>query len=158
MGLHEYAEAKRLMQHYPDWMHFVGPGDPDAIRLAEIALGLRFPPSYRQFLLDYALGFFGAKSFSGVKDANFEVGSSSNTVWETLSCRRDYNLPTNLVYIQNGILDEDFFLQINGEGESPVVSYNVGLGLDPNQTPVVIAPDFGTFFLDTIKEQIRRRT
>jgi hypothetical protein len=60
---------------------------------AESALGLKFPPTYRKFLLEYGCGNIFGMEFYGVVDDNFINSSIPDAIWITLNERKTSNLP-----------------------------------------------------------------
>ena len=86
MGMQEYETAVELMNQYPQHQDFMGPRDENLIRKAEEILGLRYPPIYRRFLLEY-----GAGGFFGFEVYGITTRAISNGVWYTLQLRERFN-------------------------------------------------------------------
>ena len=129
---------------------FEGQKDDALIEKAEVALGLRFPPTYKRFLAELGCGDIEGLEFYGIIDDDFESSSVPNAIWLTLD-ERKLGLPNNLILIyaaDNGAyyaLDAD---QVNSEGEYPVVSYEL------NGNTVRIAEDYGSFMLAELKTML----
>ena len=56
----DYEKALALMNKYPESQHFVGARSETVGEAAEKRLDLKFPPSYRTFVLEFGAGNFGA--------------------------------------------------------------------------------------------------
>jgi len=104
-------------------IEFSGPVDDAKIREAESALGVTFPPSYRDYLRRYGAMEVDGRSFGGLSAAA-AVGSVGDVVAFTRHARADHGLPVRYVAID--FQDGDAFLCIDtgrqdADGESPLV-------------------------------------
>jgi len=158
--MQDYEKAKEIMAKYPGKQFFSGPKPESLIQAAERALELKFPPTYRRFLLEYGAGAFGAFEVYGVIDTDFEQSSIPDAIWATLKKRNRGWLPSNLVVI-SALGDGDLFCLDLGakEGsEAPVVIHEAGYREEKHRGEVreVIARDFGEFFLQGVQRQVRR--
>ena len=104
-----------------------GPATEAAVASAESTLGLRFPPSYRHFLLRYGAslcsGFeiYGLPSVPGPD----EPPQWSNVIASTLHLRPDC-LPENAIQISHDGMDHGYFLQCSlsdASFEGPVIEW-----------------------------------
>ena len=146
------------MQNYEralDLIDEIGSGDfegakPEAlVEKAEVTLGLKFPPSYRRFLLELGCGDIEGVEVYGVIDDNFERSSVPNGIWMTLSQREAIDLKNDLVIVGE---DGDGTLHaidtgVIENGESPVVRLSVD-----GRNSEKIADDFGSYLLSRIEE------
>ncbi|HYG66900.1 MAG TPA: SMI1/KNR4 family protein [Anaeromyxobacteraceae bacterium] len=147
MSWRDLERAFELIEVHPDLADFVGPREEALVRAAEKALGLTFPPSYREFLLRFGAGGFGGEEFYGVIDEQFEDSSVPNGVWVTLSERRT-GLPPDVVVV-GATGDGDYYvLRCTDASEPPVVLFQPGWKV---QRPEAIAEDFGAFLLDQVR-------
>jgi hypothetical protein len=87
MSINEYLKSKVIIQNNKK-ASFVGPRDESVIQEAEKALSLEFPPSYRQFLLDFGCGDINSHEFYGIINSNFEKSAVPNGIWLTLNERK----------------------------------------------------------------------
>ena len=104
--------------------------------LAEDALGLRFPPTYRGFLLRSGCGDITGCEFYGLIDDEFEDSSVPNGVWLTLRERQDSGLPKTLVIVYSDGMGTYFAIdtaQSTSGDENPIVSWQ------PDADPEVVA-------------------
>jgi hypothetical protein len=62
MAQYDYGAARALIAEHPDLADFDGPKDEQLVAAAEQLLGLSFPADYRNFLLEFGAGSFGAKN------------------------------------------------------------------------------------------------
>ncbi len=89
-----------------------GPTPEATVASAEASLGLRFPPSYRQFLRRYGASLCSGFEIYGlppVPDPG-EQPQWSNVVESTLSLRPS-SLPKNSIQISHDGMDHGYFLQ-----------------------------------------------
>lgn len=131
---------------------FAGPRGEALVATAEAALGVELPPSYRRFVVELGAGSVGAREFYGVIDDDFVESSVPDGIWLTLSERKQLSLPKPLVIVGEDGMGGYYVLdtsQRDAVGESPVVIWTPGgAGLE------VVAPDFGTFFLRAVEEEL----
>lgn len=156
MALTEYEQAVAAISEHPHLRDFVGPRPEHLVEAAERMLGLRFPPTYRRFLLEYGAGSFGSAEIYGVIDANFEHSSVPNGIWYTLSERKESSLPTEMVVIYNDGMGDLFCLDChlkNGQDEASVVTFQPGFPAH-DQHSERIADDFGSFLLELVAREI----
>jgi antitoxin YobK len=153
MSMEELDRALALIKEHPDEASFVGPRPKLLVRAAEKALGLKLPPTYRRFVTELGAGNFGAAEVYGLIDADFERSSVPDGVWSTLRAREDDKLPPDLIVI--GAEDDEItcLRVIAGEEEAPVLVINAGEDKERVGTRT-IAPDFGTYFLARVEEEL----
>ena len=129
---------------------FEGPKSSALVEKAEVALGLRFPPTYRKFLAELGCGDIEGLEFYGLIGDDFESSSIPDAIWLTLNERKS-GLPSNLVLIY-ATGDGAYYAldtnQVNSDGENPVVSYEV------NRSTKKIADDYGAFMLSELKTML----
>lgn len=156
MSYQDYEEAAKLIDANAELRHFVGERPKSLISKAEQALDLQFPASYRDYLLRYGAGSFGAEEIYGVIGDDFEHSSVPDAIWYTLGERSKYRLPVHLVVIYDTGGEETFcldFSKMNEHNEPAVVAY--ATGVDPEyQEYEVIAEDFGEFLLNRVKREV----
>jgi hypothetical protein len=89
-----------------------GPATEHAVALAESTLSLRFPPSYRQFLLRYGASLCSGFEIYGLPPvSDLDVPPQwSNVTAETLRLRPNC-LPEKSVHIAHDGMDHGYFLQ-----------------------------------------------
>ena len=143
IAMYNYKEAKDLLS--TGETDFDGLKSESTIKSAEKALGLRFPPSYRQFLLDFGCGDFNGIEIYGIIDDNFESSSAPNGVWLTLNERSEISLDSKYIIIGSSGSGEYFAidaLDVDDFGEGPVVL------LSPNGYYCMhVAASFGAYLL-----------
>ena len=126
------------------------------VRRAEQALGIRFPPSYRRFLLELGAGGVGGEEIYGLVNDGFEDSRPPQPVGLTRQLRRDGQISDDLVVIYNLGQGSYYALEASkagADGEAPVVGFTPGLNSAGDDLEVV-APDFGRFFLDTVRADL----
>ena len=131
---------------------FEGPKTDALVQLAEQRLGVKFPPTYKEFLLRLGCGDIAGVEFYGIIDENFDDSAIPNGIWLTLHRREKFGLdPAVLLVGQSG---EGYYAidtsQTDDFGECPVVDW-IPI---PKEQLEIIAPDFGKFFLDRIQEAL----
>src|SRR5262249_29464172 len=86
MSLEKYRRALELITKAGGG-GFVGARPAAMVARAEAALGLRFPPSYRQFLLELGAGDVGGFEVYGVVNDNFTDARVPDAIALTLQAR-----------------------------------------------------------------------
>ena len=156
MGLGDLRAALRLVDEHRDRADFTDGQPEELIERAEQALGVGFPPSYREFVRVLGAGDIAGAEFYGVCSAEFESSSVPNGIWFTLQERTDSGLPAPLVVVYSvgeGTLCALDTAKHDEDGESPVVAWVPGVSRSDEQLESV-APDFGTFFRETIENAL----
>ena len=151
MSMADYVSAKAILTANKSRADFVGPRSEVLIRKAEDFLNIQFPPTYRQFLLDYGAGNFGPEEFFGVIDEDFESSSVPDAVWYTFTERKEVNLPGELFVIGETGTGELYCLDLN-KSHGPVVIIDPGADISKQKE---IANDFGAFLLNRIQNTTR---
>ncbi len=155
MSMTDYKAAVALVGQHPEHVVYVGAGCGEArIAEAEQALGMPLPPTYRRFLADFGSILFVGDRIYGIKPDGPIDDPASYAVWVTLKNRAAGWLPPQLVIIAQDGMGGDYVL--DGRAASPGAEYPVAIresGLrEPDGSLEVVAPDFGAFFLDRVRE------
>jgi len=151
----EFEAALAIISAHPELADFVGPREPQLIEKAEQALGVIFPPTYRAFARRLGAGSFGSFEVYGVIDDNFQHSTIPNGIWATLRAREDWPLPAPMLVVYNDgmtgylVIDSS---RVGADGENPVVSWYPGRMF--GRTPESVARDFGSFFLEYIRDEL----
>jgi hypothetical protein len=156
MSIQDYSSAVRLIQQNSDLSDFIGECSEKLVKKAEEKLKVIFPQSYRNFLLNFGAGNFGAEEIFGVIKEDFENSGIPDAIWFTLKQRKEIELPSNLVIIYHTGGEEMFCLDLNTMGkygEPAVVSYVIGVNLE-DQIFEIIANDFGEFLLQRVESEL----
>jgi hypothetical protein len=146
----DLEKAFEIIEEGSDLADFEGPKDEKLVAAAEKALGLKFPPTYRRFLLELGAGSFGGAEIYGVIDGNFTDSSVPNGIWLTLQEREESQLPAILVVVAATGEGGYDCLDVRGAGEAKVVLFAPG---SKSQTLEVEAEDFGAFLLDQVRAE-----
>jgi len=131
---------------------FEGPKPEALVARAEAALGLVFPPSYRQFLLELGCGSVGGFEVYGLVDDDFTHSAVPDAIWLTLEERRNVGLDPRYVVIGtlgDGTLDCLDTVHLDREGEAPVVQLSA-----EGEDPVKLADSFGEYFLTEVESAL----
>lgn len=130
---------------------FDGPKSEDLLTKAEQALGLVFPPTFNAFLKRFGCGDIAGVEFFGVIDDDFADSSIPDSIWLTLQERTRSNLPDSHIIVAatgtGGFFNID--CSIEESGENPVVEWWANSSVSK-----VVADDYGSFFLTTIREAL----
>lgn len=143
----EYERAVALIDEHEDQADFVGPRSLELIQRAELAVGLRFPPTYRRFLSEYGAGNIGGTEIFGVVDDDFETSSVPDAIWLNLTHPRE----DLFVFYALGEGTE-FCLDTSRtapDGEMPVIAVDPG-----GEVREEIAPDFGSALHMLVREEL----
>jgi hypothetical protein len=154
MSMHDYERAVALIRANASRSDFDGRKDVALIEAAESAVGVRFPPTYRRFLLEYGCGNIAGREFYGIIDENFEDSGIPDGVWLTVRMRREAQLPRQLILVaETG--DGGYYAidtsRIIGASEPPVVLWWPNLGAATDK-PQEISPDFGSFLYEQVAQ------
>jgi antitoxin YobK len=146
MSMADYDRARAMLAASSAVVHFAGPRPPALVDKAEATLGLRYPESYRRFLLEYGAGSVGPAEFYGVIDEHWDDSSVPDGVWYTRSERKQSRLPDHFVVVGDtggGML----YVIDTSEPGGPVYV------LAPWDLAAVrqrVADDFGAYFLQRV--------
>jgi hypothetical protein len=155
MGMQEYEEGLALIEDELDGSDFESQPE-ERVDRAEAALGVRFPPTYRRFLKELGSGGLGSEEIYGLVNDDFDSARPPQAVGTTLEMRRDGYIPDDVVVIY-GLGDGTYYgLQtssVGPDGECPVVGFVPGAQAAGEELEVV-HPDFGHFFLDTMRFEV----
>lgn len=118
-----------------------GPVDKNKIDLAEKALGVTFPPSYKKYLEEFGAIEIDNYSIAGLTQR--DVGELGDVVAFTRYAREEFGLPSQ--YVALDFKDGDDFLcidtsQKDASSESPIVLINP---VTKRQHGSVVSPSFG---------------
>jgi len=148
MSLERYRRARELIAS-AGLGDFEGPKPESLVIRAEEALGLRFPPSYREFLLELGSGDVAGFEVYGLVDEDFIDSAVPDAVWLTLEERQSNGLDPRFVIIGalgDGTYDCLDTAHVDGTGEAPVVQLSADF-----EDPVKLADSFGEFFLGEVE-------
>lgn len=148
MSMADYQRARAIIRQNRSKGRFAGERPEQLVQKAELTLGVRFPPTYRQFLLDYGAGNFGPVEFYGVIDEDFENSSTPDGVWYTLTERTQADLPRDLIVVGDTGTGELYCLDLS-TGDGPVVVVDPASDMAYREQ---VAPDFGAFLLQRIQQ------
>jgi hypothetical protein len=156
MSYKDYETAIKLIEENKDLKIVIGGCSLNLICLAESKLNLKFPNSYKEFLMQYGALCFGAEEIYGIVKEDFEKSEVPDSIWYTLLERRVAKMPDSLLVIYDTGSEELFCLDFNNlsiEGEPTVVVFVPGVDLE-YQSYEIIAEDFGQFLLDRVKIEL----
>ncbi|MFC4775750.1 SMI1/KNR4 family protein [Paenibacillus sp. GCM10023252] len=145
----KYQNAVNRIKQHPELSDFNGGVPEEIVVKAEKLLGLKFPESYRDFLLQFGVGNFGFIEIYGIINDDFYNSGVPDAVWYTLQEREEVNFPLNLIVIHDTSGGELFCLDTS-QPNAPVVTYHIGYDIEV-QTYEVIANDFGEFLLERVE-------
>jgi len=130
---------------------FAGPKPESLLASAEAALGFRFPPSYRQFLLELGSGDVAGFEIYGLVDDHFEEARVPDAIALTLEARRAGLDPRYLLIgtLGDGSHDCHDTGHLDGSGEAPVVQLSSDF-----EEPVRLADSFGAYFLAEVGDAL----
>ena len=155
MGLEHTETALGLIAEYTGSAFFAGPKGEGLVSEAERLLGFAFSPSYRRFLSALGAGSIGGEEFYGITKPELTSGGPPNGIAFTLDMRgQGLAEPFVVVYDfgdgSYGVLD---MRRCDADGEAAVRQWFAGVEVPSDQWPV-IAPDFGSFFLEMVSEAV----
>jgi len=129
-----------------EYADFGPPATPELIDEAEDYLGLKFPPSYREFLAEAGCGSFAGREIFGIVPGGIAATAIPSVTFATSDQRR-HGLPHQFIVVEDPGTEEAYVLDTSDLGpdsEAPVKVWTPGS--DPGDLEV-LAPDFGTYLL-----------
>lgn len=156
MSAADLRKAFDLIEHHRDQADFDGQKPEELILLAESALGIKFPPTYRTFLSKYGCGDIAGQEFYGIIKADFVNSSVPDAIWLTLDERKSSGLPEDFVIVYatgDGVYYSLDCSRRNDAGECPVVAWVPGASKKGDSLEY-IAEDYGRFLLETIDQAL----
>jgi len=149
MSMQNYEKAIELIDQAGGG-DFEGAKSESLVSKAEAVLGIKFPPSYRRFLLEMGCGDISGVEVFGLINDNFEKSTVPNGIWLTLNERGWLN-PAYVIVGDGG--DGTYFAldtrKSDVTGENPVVR----LSVDGKQAEQV-AESFGSYLLNSVSEVV----
>ena len=127
MSMQNYEKARELIDEAGGG-DFEGAKPETLVVKAEAALGVKFPPSYRRFLLELGCGDINGVEIFGLINDNFEKSTVPNGIWLTLNERRSIDLDPAYVIVGDGGDGTYYALdtrQVDAAGENPVMRLSV---------------------------------
>ncbi|BCU78070.1 SMI1/KNR4 family protein [Luteolibacter sp. LG18] len=150
MSIQGYQSAKSLIEEAGG--DFEGEKAESLVGMAEQVLNLKFPPSYRRFLLEMGCGDINGLEIYGIIDDEFEDSCVPNGIWLTLNERRNIGLGLGYILIGDGG-DGSYYAidvsKVDEFGESPVVR----IAADGKEGEPV-ANNFGDYLLHAVEEVV----
>jgi hypothetical protein len=149
MSLEKYRRARELIAHAGGG-DFEGPKPESLVAKAEAALGLVFPPSYRQFLLELGCGDIAGFEVHGIIDEDFGDPRVPDAVALTLDARRTGG-PRPALRPDRSARRRDLRLHRHRpsgcQRRGPVVQLSSDF-----EDPVTLADSFGAYFLTEVED------
>lgn len=149
MSMSDLEQAIQLIDDKVAIADFEGPRPEELVKLAEVALTLEFPPTYREFVRRLGAGDIAGAEFYGVIKGDFENSSVPDAIWLTLDERKTCKLPEPFIIVGDTGDGNYYVIDLsdrNPAGEGPVVEWSPG-----NRTSRVVAEDFGAFLLQRLR-------
>jgi antitoxin YobK len=94
-------KIKEIVSKHPQVFTFAGEKPAALVEKAEIALGVRLPKSYRDFLKSYGFISFEGLEYYGVIDEEFEKSGVPDVVWYNHHLRIAQSFPAHLIVVSN---------------------------------------------------------
>lgn len=145
----EVEEFIRLVRANPQVANIAGGCDEQLIRQAEATLGLRLPPTYREFLRKLGECDIAGEEFYGVWVRDNDGESLFGAVRTTLDARRTSAMPYSMVAFMSDGMGGLYVLDaasLDGDGEAPVFIWEPG-GSVPGSALERVSDSFGEFAL-----------
>lgn len=158
MSVQSVIEAIDLLREKKMDFECSGAKSVKLISEAETILNCKLPESYHYFL--EKLGNFYTKGFFIYGLLNDEIGNVTNSgfVWGVLNDRRNFQFPDHIITLDDDRGDGSAYAldlsQMNKNNECPVVIWPLN-GYEDTPVLEIISPDFGTWFLEQVQEQIK---
>ena len=149
MSNESLKKAFEIIENAKD-VAFAGEKEEALVIKAEVALGLGFPSSYREFLLKLGNGDINGIEFFGLTTDNFVNATIPNGIWLTLDERKNFELDNRFILISDSL---EYYYALDTsrmqDGECPVVEL-----LPDGNIVSIVAPTFGDFLYGRITGEI----
>jgi hypothetical protein len=159
MTMSDLEEAIQLVNAHSQLVRVRYDSQPTArIAQAEAALGVQFPPTFRQYLRTFGKLTFAGTEFYGIP-ARREI-EESYLIWATRKQVEDGFMPHGMVIVADDGMGSDFVMDLRkviAGDEGPVVYWHPGEST-PDNTLEIVAENFGKFFKQEVEAAIARRT
>jgi hypothetical protein len=145
MGVEELRRGLAMAQSVES-ADFGSPASPEMIRTAEDYLGVKFPPTYREFVASVGFSSFSGREFYGITRSGVAAKAIPSVIFATMDERR-HGLPPQFLLIEDSGGEEEYVLDtqdLGASGDAPVKAWTPGS--DPANLEVV-AGDFGSYLL-----------
>lgn len=143
-------QAMDIIDSHIELADFVGGVSETEIEAAELELGAKFSPSYKEFLLKFGCGNFGPEEFFGLGTPSTGI---PNVLWYTGEWRRiQRGFPKSWITVYDLGVDAIYCLDtasITESNESPVKVWIPGVE-ESEQPKEQVAESFGQFFLQKV--------
>ena len=145
-----YDEAARLIRAHAGPLAVSGGVPEEVVREAEERLGVAFPADYQRFLREFGTGGLRSAQIYGVPRSGLDAHGVPNGIWYTQLHWDEGNVARDFL-ILGDVGDGSFYALRLGDGEVVV------LEPDPEGGEVLetVAPDFGTFVLERVREEVQ---
>lgn len=147
---HDLVQRLNSTDDQPD---FYGSQAAANIDRLEVLLGVKMPPSYREFLQRYGGGY----GFIGLYENQPESVELGCLYGDTQRLRQQYQLPARFLPIQTSQLGGIFCLDTSSpdaDGEYPVVLITIGPGGRLTHQ-VKAAESFGSYFREVLEMRLK---
>jgi hypothetical protein len=156
MSIADLHQAFALIERHKAGADFEGRKPEDLVSLAESALGVHFPASYKSFLMTYGCGDIGGQELFGVIKPDFKKSGIPDAIWLTLDERQSSDLPESFVIVY-ATGDGAYYVincaSTNEEGENPVFVWVPGSSRRGDALEL-IADDYGQLLLRLIEQAV----
>ena len=152
----DFEQAVSLLKRFSHLADFEGPIGEAEIVQAESMLGLRFPATYRTFLLQLGCGRFATQEFYGIVRNGLETPMVPNCIWLTLHERHHTGLPSSMVIVADNQTGGWYVIDIieeNAKDESKIFSWWTREGAKK-----LASEDFGAFLLLRVLSAIQQES
>jgi cell wall assembly regulator SMI1 len=147
MSLTTLDEALALLASDPERASLAGEQSRWLVEDAEVPLGYRFPPSYREFLVRCGGGTVAGHRVLGLREGDLEAPGPGSVLDAVARARGEDGLPWEYLPVERlaggGYLVLDMS-RVDAEGEAPVMEW--GADRDSMEC-VVVAGSFGEYLL-----------
>ncbi len=157
MSRQDYEAAKQRIALSKKKSLFYGPKPDSLIEKAQLALEVRFPPLYVDFLREFGAGGIGGFEIYGLTGKEVTSAGIPDVVWYTLRARNEWAFPHHLIPIYDlgdGLVYCLDLKSMESEGEAVIVALYPPFSGD-NQAIEVIAKDFGEFLMGLLEIEER---
>jgi cell wall assembly regulator SMI1 len=135
---------------------FVGGAQDSHIKAFENELGVRFPPSYKEFLKRFGALSFAGDTYYGITKKGLTATSVPSVAFATKSARSQGDADSAMVVVKVSGYGPIYSIDtaiIGDDGESPIIETELSFKREAKKT--VVAKSFGDFIARSIQDAIK---
>ena len=144
-----FEKSVSIIECHEGLADFENGATEEDVRLAEDLLKIKFPSSYKKFLIKFGVGDFNGREFYGIVPGHVPGESAPSAIWFTISERQENGLPNSMVVVASTGYGGLYCLDTSESsgGKAPVWIWD-------KRKIEKVAEDFSDFLLEEITQSM----